>query len=105
MNHSFLWLPRNFLQKSLLQGFETFGMEKHIDAQDYCSLLAWDLEQAIFDKFKTDADDIGQSVSNEYREKVGKARLMLSDVHIMYFLMIIQCLSQVRCLRFNLQVN
>eukprot|EP00804_Cyclotella_cryptica_P009216 CCRYP_021051-RA/>CCRYP_021051-RA protein AED:0.03 eAED:0.03 QI:195/1/1/1/1/1/8/677/2245 len=70
---------RNFLKKSLLQGFETFGMESHADANDYCNVLAWDLEQAIFDKFKTDADDIGLSVSNEYREKVRCLRFNLQD--------------------------
>eukprot|EP00804_Cyclotella_cryptica_P009220 CCRYP_021051-RF/>CCRYP_021051-RF protein AED:0.03 eAED:0.03 QI:6369/1/1/1/1/0.66/6/677/239 len=54
-------------------------MESHADANDYCNVLAWDLEQAIFDKFKTDADDIGLSVSNEYREKVRCLRFNLQD--------------------------
>jgi hypothetical protein len=72
INRTFLCLPRNFLQKSLLQGFETFGMENQRDVHHYCNVLAWDIKQAIFNKFKTDADNTGQSVSKENREKVGK---------------------------------
>jgi hypothetical protein len=58
---------RHFLQKSLFQGLETYGIQNHEDANDFCNVLAWDLEQAIFDKFKPGP---GESVSSEYREKV-----------------------------------
>ena len=38
---------RHFLQKSLAQGFSTFGFENHQDVHDYSIVLAWKLEQAI----------------------------------------------------------
>jgi hypothetical protein len=79
-------------------------MENHTDVHDYCNVLAWDIEQAIFNKFKTDADDTGQCVSNEYREKVGKTNAFKWSPRFIV-LMMIKCLFQVRCLRFNLQVH
>jgi hypothetical protein len=42
------------------------------DAHDYSNVLAWNLEQAIFDKFKPDEN--GQNASSEYREKVCQSR-------------------------------
>ena len=59
---------RNYLQKSLEQGFGTFGLENHPNAHDFSSVLAYNLENAIFDKFKTDE----KNTSNEYREKVSR---------------------------------
>lgn len=59
-------MSRHFLQKSLAQGFSTFGFENHQDVHDYSIVLAWNLEQAIFEKFKTDETN----TSGEYREKV-----------------------------------
>lgn len=79
-------------------------MMNHTDVYDYCNVLAWDIEQAIFNKFKIDADDTGQSVSNEYREKVGNTNALKCSPRFS-FLIMIKCLVQVRCLRFNLQVH
>jgi hypothetical protein len=66
---------RHYLQKSLAQGFSIFGLDGHSDAQDYANVLAWNLEQAIFDKFKTDE----ANASSEYREKVRSLRFNLQD--------------------------
>lgn len=66
---------RHFLQKSLLQGFSIFGLENHQDSLDYSNILAWSLEQAIFDKFKTD----DANASSEYRDKVRSLRYNLQD--------------------------
>jgi hypothetical protein len=68
---------RHFLQKSLIKGFEIFGLESHQDSLDYSNVLAWNLEQAIFDKFKTDEIN----TSNEYR---GKVRIQVLGVPLFY---------------------
>ena len=61
---------RHFLQKSLELGFAIFGLENHEDARDYSNVLAWNLEQAIFDSYGS---------SNNYREKVRSLRFNLQD--------------------------
>ena len=67
---------RLFLEKSLVKGLETYGIELScVDACDFCSMFAWDLEHAIFEKFKSNQE----GMSNEYRDKVRSLRFNLQD--------------------------
>ena len=68
---------RVFLEKCLWSGLETLGFEAaEMDAQDYCSILAWDLEDAVYTKFQKENSDI---VSSEYRDKIRSLRFNLQD--------------------------
>jgi len=67
---------RVFLEKSLVKGMETFGIElSQVDARGFCSLFAMNLENAIFDKFKSTKE----TISNEYRDKIRSLRFNLQD--------------------------
>jgi hypothetical protein len=66
------------LEKSLLTGMETMGMDpKETDAQDFCSILAWELEDAVYDKYHKAETFV--SLSNEYRDKIRSLRFNLQD--------------------------
>lgn len=68
---------RVFLEKSLWSGMDTLGFNaKEMDAQDFCSALAWDLEDAVYMKYQKDNSDI---VSSEYRDKIRSLRFNLQD--------------------------
>lgn len=68
---------RFFLEKGLWTGMETLGfLSKEIYAQDFCSILAWDLEDAVYMKYQKDNSDV---VSNDYREKIRSLRFNLQD--------------------------
>ncbi|KAL9181852.1 hypothetical protein ACHAXT_012195 [Thalassiosira profunda] len=65
---------RLFLEKSLLTGMETLGINtSEVAAQDFCSLFAWELEDAVYEKFNDSA------ASNSYRDKVRSLRFNLQD--------------------------
>lgn len=68
---------RVFLEKSLWTGMETLGFDsKEMNARDCCSVLAWDLEDAVYMKYQKDNSDV---VCNEYREKIRSLRFNLQD--------------------------
>ena len=67
---------RLLLEKSLLTGTETLGLgPKDPEIQDFCSLRAWELEDAVHEKFH---NSVG-TMSNEYRDKVRSLRFNLQD--------------------------
>lgn len=69
---------RFFLEKSLWTGMETLGFDpKETDAQDFCSIIAWRLEEAVFEKYHP--HDVSDLASSDYRDKVRSLRFNLQD--------------------------
>lgn len=69
---------RFFLEKSLWTGMETLGFDlKETDAQDFCSIIAWRLEEVVYEKYHS--HDLSDLVSSEYRDKVRSLRFNLQD--------------------------
>jgi len=67
---------RFLLEKSLFTGMETLGLDpKETDAQDFCSIFAWNLEEAVNEKYHNSL----VSMTNEYRDKIRILRFNLQD--------------------------
>jgi len=67
------------LEKCLHNGIETLGMDpKEEEIQDFCSIFAWDLEQAVYLKYHSRYEFV-ERVSNEYRDKIMSLRFNLQD--------------------------
>jgi hypothetical protein len=57
---------------------ETLGFDpKDTDNQDFCSILAWRLEEAVYEKYHP--HDLSDLVSNDYKDKVRSLRFNLQD--------------------------
>ena len=68
---------RNFIEKSILTGIETVGFcQDDCEARDFCSLLAWKIEDHCFKVYHSDP---AASVSQEYKNKVRSLRFNLQD--------------------------
>jgi len=71
---------RFFLEKSLWTGMETLGLDpKESDARDFCSTFAWNLEDAVNEKFHQQHTDTLAPMSNAYRDKIRSLRFNLQD--------------------------
>jgi len=67
------------LEKCLHNGIETLGMDpKEEEIQDFCSIFAWELEQAVYLKYHSRYEYV-ERVSNEYRDKIMSLRFNLQD--------------------------
>jgi len=68
---------RNFIEKSILTGIETMGFcQDDTEARDFCSLLAWKIEDHCFNVYHSDPT---ASISPEYKNKVRSLRFNLQD--------------------------
>ena len=68
---------RNFIEKSILTGIETMGFfQDDTEARDFCSLLAWKIEDHCFNVYHSDPT---APVSPEYKNKVRSLRFNLQD--------------------------
>ena len=68
---------RFFLEKSLWSGVETLGLDsKERNIKDFISIFAWNLEEAVHEKYHTDHLE---PISSEYRDKIRSLRFNLQD--------------------------
>ena len=65
------------LEKCLFSGIETLGLDpKDEEIQDFCSIFAWNLEEAVHQKYH---EDHLQPITNEYKDKIRSLRFNLQD--------------------------
>lgn len=70
---------RFFLEKSLFTGIETLGLDpKEEEINDFCSIFAWNLEDAVNNKYHN-VHDSSAPISSEYRDKIRSLRFNLQD--------------------------
>ena len=61
----------------LLSGMETLGLDEELGAKEFCSILAWNLEESVNEKYHTSKCVV--STTNEYRDKIRSLRFNLQD--------------------------
>lgn len=73
---------QSMLRKSLLKGMKFMGIDPSTDAdaEAFCAMKSWELEQALYAEFGRSGDKTARRISGEYKKRVRILKSNLEDI-------------------------